>query len=173
VQHRVIGDGSPCGDLQHARLLVGRVVRQVALCAHARRVRREDEAVLPADDGSLVGRVGERDVRDTGKERDPLERWRVVQPRVESGREDGITHVDDNTQLEGARTGCAWLRRGGEAGLELPALEDGATILRCDRCDVEVRRGREDLLGRGLGSHWEDDGCVVRGEFRLLLDGCC
>jgi len=71
VQHRVIGDGAPGGDLQHARLLIGRVVRKVTLCAHARRVRREDEAVLPADDISFVRRVWERDVRETGKERDP------------------------------------------------------------------------------------------------------
>jgi len=152
VQHLVVGDAASRGDLQHACLLVGRVVCNVALCAHARRVRREDESVLPADDVSLVRRTGNRDVRDTRKERDPLESWRVVQARVESGREDGVADAVDAAQLQGARADCPWLCRGGEAGLELPTLEDGETVLRRDRGDVEVRRGREGL-GRRLGSH--------------------
>jgi len=88
---------------------------------------------------------------------DVLECWRVVQARVEPGREDGVADGADASQLQGARAGRAWLCRSGEAGLDLPALEDGAIVLRRERGDVEECRGREDL-GRSLGSHWEDYG---------------
>jgi hypothetical protein len=67
----VLGNGAAGGDLQCDGLRVGRVVRRVAQCAHCRRVRREDEAVLPARDISLDGGVGERDVRETREECNP------------------------------------------------------------------------------------------------------
>lgn len=67
----MIGNAAVRGDLQHAGLLVGWVIRGVTLRAPCRRVRRKDEAIRPARDENVDGRTGECDVRETREERDP------------------------------------------------------------------------------------------------------
>ena len=62
------GDGAAGGDLNRAGLLLGRVVRRVAECAHVGSVSSEDEPVLATINIRLVGRVGECDVSSTAQE---------------------------------------------------------------------------------------------------------
>jgi len=71
MEHVVIGDATTCGDLQYAGLTIARVVRRVTKCTPCRCVRRKDEAIRPASDESLGGRVGERNVRQPREERNP------------------------------------------------------------------------------------------------------
>ena len=71
VQHGMLGDGAASGDLDRARLLLGRIVRRMALHADVGRVGREDEPVLATLDKCLCGRVGQCDVCDTAQEHDP------------------------------------------------------------------------------------------------------
>ena len=98
-----------------------------------------------------------------GNERkcDVLLGWRVVETCVETGWYDGITHVGDGAQLQDARAGRTRLGGGGEAGQDLPTLDDGRAVHGRDRGHVEERRGHEGMRGScdghlctGLGCRW-------------------
>jgi len=71
MEHVVVGDAATCGDLQYAGPTIARVVRRVTKCAPCRCVRRKDEAIRPASNESLGGRIGDRDVRQPREERNP------------------------------------------------------------------------------------------------------
>jgi hypothetical protein len=69
-----------------------------------------------------------------------------MKARVEARRYDGVTHVGDSSQLEDARASCTRLRRGSEAGQDLPALEDGRAIFGPERSYIEERWGDERMV---------------------------
>jgi hypothetical protein len=157
----MLGDGAAGGNLDSARLFLGGVIRRVALRAHGSRVGRKDEPILAAVNKCFFSRVGERDVCETAQEHDPsvlsgeggenkgsagrdiLLGWCVVETRIEPGRNDRVARVGEAAELQAARADGARLRRGGEAGKELPALEYAYAALRCERSDVEEGWGRE------------------------------
>lgn len=71
MQHIMLGDCAASGDLDRTRLLLGGVVRRVALRAHIGRVGREDEPVLATLNICFYGRIGQCDVCETAQEHDP------------------------------------------------------------------------------------------------------
>jgi len=86
---------------------------------------------------------GVNEGREKGAGRDALLGWGFVEACVEPRRKNRVTHVGDGAELHAARTGGARLRRGGEAGQELPALEGGRAVIRSERGDVEEGWGHE------------------------------
>ena len=156
----MLGDGPASGNLDSARWLSGGVIGRVALRAHGSRVGRKDEPVLAAKNKCFLSRVGERDVCETAQEHDPsilsgegrskrlagvdvLFGRCVVEARIEPRRKDRVARVGEVAELHTARADGARLRRGGEAGKELPAFEYSCAALRCKRSDVEEGWGRE------------------------------
>jgi hypothetical protein len=102
-----------------------------------------------------------------GNDEDVLFSWRVVEACVEAGRYHGVAHVGESSQLEDARAGRTGLRRGSEAGQDLPALEDGRAVLGPERGYIEERRGHEGM-GVGWGGHLCTRALLSSNGFELL-----
>jgi hypothetical protein len=54
-----------------------------------------------------------------------------MEASIEQGRNDRVAPIGEIAKLQAARTDGARLRRGGETGQKLPALECGRAVMCC------------------------------------------
>lgn len=139
----------------------------MAYLAHLGRVRREDQAVFATVDPGVLPRVGESYVREAGEESDVPDThagwsvgqqargWKetgggeedilhgggVVEPAIEFGWEDQEVGVIDLAELLQGYPRGAGLAGSAKGFSQLPALNDGATILAGEGGDVKEPLG--------------------------------